>query len=80
MSANIQLDIHRELGVRAVWFWRRDQAQPYCLRGERYVPVTASEVLPGLDLGLLTGFLDRPSTSDGIRGYRQALRSETAAD
>ena len=45
------------------------------LRGERYVPLSASEVLPGLDLELLTGFLDRPSTSEAIRGFRDSLRA-----
>jgi len=69
-----RLDIYRKLGVAEVWYWRRGRLQPYCLRGERYVPVTASEVLPGLDLELLTRFLDQPTTSDAIRGYRQALQ------
>jgi hypothetical protein len=32
-------------------------------------------VLPGLDLELLTRFLDQPTTSDAIRGYRQALQT-----
>jgi Uma2 family endonuclease len=69
-----KLDIYRKLGVAEVWYWRRGRLQPYCLRGERYVPVTAGEVLPGLDLDLLTRFLDQPTTSDAIRGYRQALQ------
>jgi Uma2 family endonuclease len=68
-----KLDIYRKLGVAEVWYWRHGRIQPYCLRGERYVPVTASEVLPGLDLDLLTSFLDRTSTYDAIRGYRQVL-------
>jgi hypothetical protein len=37
--------------------------------------LSASEVLPGLDLDLLTAFLDRPSTSEAIRGYRDSLRA-----
>ena len=68
-----KLDIYRKLGVAEVWYWRKGRIQPYGLRGERYVPLTASEVLPGLDLELLSGFLDRPTTSEAIRGYRQAL-------
>jgi Uma2 family endonuclease len=68
-----RLDIYRKLGVAEVWYWRQGRIQPYCLRGERYVPVTASEVLPGLDLDLLSSFLDRPTTYEAIRGYRQAL-------
>lgn len=70
-----RLDIYRKLGVAEVWYWRRGHIQPYCLRGERYVPVEASEVLPGLDLELLTRYLDRPTTFEAIKAYRDALRS-----
>lgn len=74
-----KLDIYRKLGVAEVWYWRRGRIQPYCLRGERYVPVAASEVLLGLDLDLLTGFIDRPTTYGAIRAYREALRSDGGA-
>jgi len=69
-----KLDIYRKLGVAEVWYWRRGRLQPYCLRGDRYVPVAASEALPGLDMDLLARFLDEPTTYDAIRAYRQALR------
>ena len=69
-----KLDIYRKLDVREVWYWRKGRIQPYGLRGERYVPLEASEVLPGLDLHLLTGFIDSATTFDAIRGYREALR------
>jgi len=70
-----KLDIYRQLGVAEVWYWRQGRIQPYCLRGERYEPVAASEVLPGLDLELLTRFVARPTTFDAIRGYRDALQA-----
>jgi Uma2 family endonuclease len=69
-----KLDIYRQLGVAEVWYWRQGRIQPYRLRGERYEPVAASEVLPGLDLERLTGFVEAPTTSDAIRGYRASLR------
>ena len=71
-----KLDIYRKLGIAEVWYWRKGRIQPYCLRGERYVAVEASEVLPGLDLELLTSFIDRKTTFDAIRAYRRALRGE----
>lgn len=71
-----KLDIYRKLGVAEVWYWRKGRIQPYCLRGKRYVPVTVSEALPGLDLDLLTSFIERATTSDAIRGYRDALRGD----
>jgi len=73
-----KLEIYRRLGVAEVWYWRKGRIQPYCLHGERYVPVTASEVLPGLDLDLLTRFLDRPTTFEAIRTYRDVLRAMQA--
>jgi len=69
-----KLDIYRKLGVTEVWFWRKGLIQPYCLRDERYLPVEQSQVLPGLDLLLLTSFIDQPTTFAAIRGYRQALQ------
>jgi len=69
-----KLDIYRKLGVAEVWYWRKGRIQPYRLRGEHYEPVAVSEVLPGLDLELLTGFIDAPSTFEAIRSYRTALR------
>ncbi|WP_296698832.1 Uma2 family endonuclease [Thiocapsa sp. UBA6158] len=71
-----KLEIYRQLGVAEVWYWRQGLIQPYCLRGERYEPVNESQVLPGLDLALLMRFIDEPTTSQAIRGYRDALRGD----
>ena len=68
-----KLEIYRKLGVAEVWYWRKGEIQPYALRGERYEPINASEVLPGIDLAELIGFLDEPSTYHAIRAYRAAL-------
>lgn len=70
-----KLDVYRKLGIREVWYWRDGALQPYALRGERYVPVEASEVLPGIDLAVLVSFLDRETTYDAMQEYRDALRS-----
>lgn len=70
-----KLEIYRKLGVAEVWYWRKGRLVPYRLHGERYVEAAASEVLPGLDLALLQGFLDQPTAYDAILAYRQALRS-----
>ncbi len=66
-----KLDIYRKLGVAEIWYWRKGRIQPYRLRGERYMPIEASEVLPGLDIPLLTSFIDEATTFDAIRGYRK---------
>ncbi|WP_200328196.1 hypothetical protein [Thiocystis violacea] len=70
------LAIDRKLGVAEIWYWRKGRIQPYVLQGERYLPVTASQVLPELDLDRLTSFLDQPTTSQAIKGFRDALRTQ----
>lgn len=70
-----KLDIYRKLGVAEVWYWRKGLIQPYQLQGEHYLPIAASQVLPGLDLDLLQRFLDQPTAYDAILAYRQALRT-----
>jgi Uma2 family endonuclease len=70
-----KLDIYRKLGVAEVWYWRKGRIQPYQLQGEHYLPIAASQVLPGLDLDLLQRFLDQPTAYDAILAYRQVLRT-----
>ena len=72
-----KLEIYRKLAVREVWFWRRGRITVQALRGDRYEEVTASEVLPGLDLDVMSRFLDRPTSSQAIRGYRSALQGRS---
>lgn len=73
-----KLDIYRKLGVPEVWYWRKGRISIYRLRGQRYAPAAASEVLPGLDLELLMRFLDQPTAYDAIIAYRAALRGDKA--
>jgi len=68
-----KLDIYGKLGVREVWFWRRGQLTAHALRGDTYLEVSESEVLPGIDLAQLARYLDRPTASQAIREYRAAL-------
>jgi len=73
-----KLDIYAALGVREVWFWRRGALTPYVLRsdGVEYEEAKRSAVLPGLVLGELASYLDRPTTSAAIRAYRDALKAK----
>lgn len=69
-----KLEAYARLGVKEVWFWRRGALTAHCLREGEYEEVARSEVLPGIDLVQLVSFLDRPTTSAAMRGYRDALR------
>jgi Uma2 family endonuclease len=69
-----KLKVYRKLRVREVWFWKNGRIHVHVLRGIRYEPAAASEVLPGIDLDHLLSFLDRPTASQAIRDYQAALR------
>ncbi|MCO5169635.1 MAG: Uma2 family endonuclease [Planctomycetes bacterium] len=68
-----KLEVYRKLGVQEVWTWRKGRILVHALRGDRHEELARSELLPGLDLEQLTGFLDRPTAFDAIRDYRAAL-------
>ena len=70
-----KLAIYRGLGVREVWIWRRGRITAHALRGDRYEEIAASEVVPGIDLVEVAGFLDRPTASQAMREYRAALET-----
>ncbi len=69
-----KLAIYRKLGVREVWYWQKGALTPYVLVGDAYEPREASDVLAGIDLRVLASFVDAPTTSAAIRGYRETLR------
>jgi hypothetical protein len=70
-----KLEIHRRLGVREVWFWERGVLTVHVLRGRKWLQVPRSECLPELDLGVLCGFLDRPTMTTAMRDFRDHLQT-----
>ncbi|MGE0712302.1 MAG: Uma2 family endonuclease [Planctomycetota bacterium] len=70
-----KLEIWRKLGVREVWFWQEGALSVHALRGESYVALEASELLPGVDLGLLLRFVDVRPMTRAVREYVAALRA-----
>ncbi len=70
-----KLEIYRRLGVREVWFWERGVLTVHVLRGRKWLQVPRSECLPGLDLDVLCGFLDRPTMTTAMRDFRDYLQA-----
>lgn len=68
-----KLEIYRRLGVPEVWVWRDGLITVHALRGESYEPVDSSAQLPGIDVKLLTSFLDHPTAMQAVRAFRNAL-------
>ncbi|NEX16521.1 MAG: Uma2 family endonuclease [Halochromatium sp.] len=68
-----KLEVYRRLRVQEVWYWRKGRIQVYVLADDGYRPQAHSARLPGLDLDLLTKFLDQPTAYDAIQGFRAHL-------
>jgi Uma2 family endonuclease len=68
-----KLEIYRRLGVAEVLVWREGRIEVHARRERGYVLVSRSRFFPGLDFELLTTFLDRPTASQAIRAFREAL-------
>lgn len=78
-----RLDLHRRLGVREVWFWQNNQFKLYHLREQTssqfvstfgYELISQSELLPNLDINLLTECLQNPNPLAAAKLFRQRCR------
>lgn len=77
-----RLELYRRLGVSEVWFWQRDRLSLYHLRETTpaqfvatagYESIDTSEVLPNLDLALLTCCLQLSNPLAAARQFRQGI-------
>ncbi|WP_035987527.1 Uma2 family endonuclease [Leptolyngbya sp. KIOST-1] len=80
-----RLELYRRLGVREVWFWQKNHLYLYHQREETpgqfgetagYEPIQNSEVLPDLDLALLTRCLQKPNPLAAAKAFRQELKDQ----
>ena len=71
-----KLKVYKGLGVQEVWFWENQQFRLYNLIDPEtgYEPLSASRLMPGLDLDLLAQFLDYPSQTQAVKAFRKLLR------
>lgn len=72
-----KLEIYRRLEVGEVWVWKDGVLSVHVLEQGRYESARTSRVSRGLDLSLLCSFLDRPTATDAMRAFRDALRAAT---
>jgi Uma2 family endonuclease len=68
-----KLEVYRMLGVREVWVWRRGNIEVFTLRGQGYVAIDKSELLPNIDLPELLGFVDIKPMTRAVKEYRALL-------
>jgi Uma2 family endonuclease len=69
-----KLEVYRGLGVREVWIWKQDDLKAYELRGNAYVEIAQSVVIPGLASSFIREFLDCETQTEAVRKLRRALR------
>ncbi len=69
-----KLEVYRRLGVAEVWFFRDDSFAVYCLRSEGYEQVSASALLPDLDLEMLADYATRSDPLEAVIEYMRRIR------
>jgi len=74
-----RLELYQKLGIQEVWFWQNSQLTIYCLKQSTqtsaYEKTTRSEILPNLDINLLTGSVNNPNPLAAAKQFRQSLSS-----
>lgn len=68
-----KLEVYRGLGIPEVWQWQAQRLQMFGLRGDAYVRLTRSDLLPELDVDQLLSFVDLEDQTGAARRYRAAL-------
>jgi Uma2 family endonuclease len=69
-----KLEVYRGLGVREVWIWEKEELKAYELRGNAYIEISRSVVIPGLTPSFIREFLDCETQTEAVRKLRAALR------
>ncbi|MBE9138107.1 Uma2 family endonuclease [Nodosilinea sp. LEGE 07088] len=81
-----RLELYHRLGVLEVWFWQRNRLTPYHRREDNpaqfadtagYEPIDRSELLPDLDIDLLTRCILNPSPLAAAKAFRRGLQALT---
>lgn len=72
-----KLAVYQGLNVQEVWFWQNGSFRVYSLMSTEvgYKAVEGSQLLPTIDLSLLSKFVDRSNQTNAVREYRQMLRA-----
>ena len=67
-----KLELYKRLGVPEVWFWEDGVLKLYRLR-ENYELINRSELLPDLDIALLSRYIMYADQYDAVTEFEQAI-------
>ncbi|GET41184.1 Uma2 family endonuclease [Microseira wollei] len=70
-----KLDYYRRFDVPEVWFWSDGVFTVYRLQESGYEQVTASQILPELDLGWLAQCLQMSEEKEALKLFRNAIQN-----
>lgn len=70
-----KLDVYRGLGIPEVWIWQDERIHVHVLRGDAYVEVERSELLPDAPLAAFARFLATTDQAQAVFGLVDWLRS-----
>ena len=68
------LEVYQRLCVKEVWFWQNKQFTIYCLRDDGYKEVSRSQLLPNIDLVLLSQYVTVSEPLEAIIEWRKKVR------
>ncbi len=69
-----KLDVYRGLGVREVWIFEAGALHLHALRGDAYVGIESSEVLPEVYLGRIAHYTVPADQHAALRSFQAELR------
>ncbi len=73
-----KLEVYRGLNVPEVWFWRNGVFDLYRLVVDQYEAISRSQLLPDLDLVLLSQYIGASNQTEAAIAYSDALRGNSA--
>jgi len=69
-----KLEVYKRLGVREVWFFKKNKFEIYGLRNERYEKIDRSEVLQNLDMNVLAQYAVAPNPLEAALEFREKVK------
>ncbi len=68
-----KLEAYKRLQIPEVWFWEKEKLSLYQLQTDGYVEIQQSQVLPKLDIVLLTHCIEMANHTEAVREFRRGL-------
>ncbi|WP_414625022.1 Uma2 family endonuclease [Calothrix sp. CCY 0018] len=69
-----KLELYKRLGIKEVWFFKNNQFEIYCFRGNSYEQVTKSEILPKINLIMLAYYVLANDPLEAALEWRERVR------